>query len=83
MANDPGKTGQQGGTQQTDQGNFANDRDKAAQGGQSDRESQGGTQQGGQGGHGSGHKSDTEQSDKDDASQAVQDEDSTMTDDNR
>lgn len=134
MANDQGKTGQQGGTPQTTPGNVPNDREKASQpgqhggqssggtndpqrgwdegqkggqmpGGQPDRQDQwgnqqggqgggmsdqddpqragGGTQQGGKGGHRSGPKSDTEQKDMDDASQAVQDEDSGMSDDNR
>jgi len=136
MANDQGKTGQQGGTTQTNPGNVPNDREKSSQAGQqggqssganqtndpqrnwdegrqggqmpddqSDMRKPGGTQQGGQGatgnpqddaqragggaqqggkgGHGAGSRSDNGQRDKDDASQAVQDEDSGMTDDNR
>lgn len=130
MADNQGKSGQQGGTAQDNPGNFANDREKASQAGQKGGQSSGGnfandpqraseagqkggqmsggrsadqqtgqgsggklqedhpqraggaTQRGGQGGHSTGIKSDQEKS-MGEASQAIQDEDSGMTDDNR
>ncbi|MGB5957775.1 general stress protein [Pseudomonas sp.] len=96
MANDQGKGGQQGGTTQNNPGNFANDREKASEAGQKGGQTSRGDfandpqraneagRQGGQGGHSSGTKSDNgRQDDLDEGSQAIQDEDSGMTDDNR
>ncbi|WP_336335085.1 general stress protein [Pseudomonas putida] len=96
MANDQGKGGQQGGTTQNNPGNFANDREKASEAGQKGGQTSRGDfandpqraneagRQGGKGGHSSGTKSDNgRQDDMDKGSQATQDEDSGMTDDNR
>lgn len=113
MANDQGKTGQQGGTTSNNPGGFETDPrpsepgQKGGQmpGGQPDMDRQrnahgvgrgsddryqdeqqgagGSAHQGGTGGHTAGPKSDNGQNDIDEASQAVQDEDSGMTEDNR
>lgn len=71
MANDQGKSGQQGG--QGSGGNLQEDDPQRAGGA---------TQRGGQGGHPTGIKSDRQEG-IDEASQAIQDEDSGMTEDNR
>lgn len=112
MANDQNKTGQQGGTTQSNPGGFENDphrptepgqrcgqmsesdsdlQQNLSQGGQdlgggyqSDQQgAAGAAHRGGTGGHTTGPKSDNGQGDIDEASQAVQDEDSGMTEDNR
>ncbi|ELF6204265.1 stress-induced protein [Pseudomonas putida] len=86
----PCEPGQRGG--QMPGGQFDMDRQREFQGGglgsigsqQGDQQGAGGAaHQGGTGGHTTGPKSDNDHSDIDEASQAVQDEDSGMTEDNR
>ncbi|PLV17860.1 stress-induced protein [Pseudomonas guariconensis] len=83
---DPGQRGGQMPGEQPDWDSQSNDQGAGQTGGnrQGDQQGAGGSSyQGGTGGHTTGPKSDNEQSDIDDASQAVQDEDSGMTEDNR
>lgn len=112
MANDQDKTGQQGGTTQSNPGGFETDPHRPSEpsqrggqmsesesdlqqnlsqrgqdlgsGYQSDQQgAAGAAHRGGMGGHTTGPKSDNARSDIDVASQAVQDEESGMTEDNR
>lgn len=89
-AHRPAEPGQRGG--QMSGGQFDMDKQYQSQGGgqgssgshQGDQQGAGGAaHQGGTGGHTTGPKSDNAQNDIDEASQAVQDEDSGMTEDNR
>lgn len=86
----PSEPGQIGGRMQGGQPDM--DRQRDSQGGgqgssgshQGDQQGVGGaTHQGAAGGHPTGPKSDNDQNEIDEASQAVQDEDSRMTEDNR
>ena len=89
-AHRPSEPGQRGGQMQGGQSDL--DRQRESQGGgqgsrdghQGDQEGASGAgYQGGTGGHTTGPKSDNDQNEIDEASQAVQDEDSGMTEDNR
>ncbi|UUC18170.1 stress-induced protein [Pseudomonas asiatica] len=89
-AHRPSEPGQRGGQMPGGQSNM--ERQRESQGGgqglsgnhQGDQQGAGSAvHQGGTGGHTTGPKSDNDQSDLNEASQAVQDEDSGMTEDNR